>query len=74
MLDINRDKEYLSVLKFQLILCVLHLCGYSLVTQFRAFSLFVCFKGAVLVFWCIDYILFFFQESPEFAVVKLCLG
>lgn len=50
MLDINRDKEYLSALKFQLILCVLHLCGYSLVTQFRAFSLFVCFKGAVLVF------------------------
>lgn len=41
MLDINRDKEYLSPLKFQLILCVLRLCGYSLVTQFRAFSLFV---------------------------------
>lgn len=64
MLDINRDKEYLSALKFQLILCVLHLCGYSLVTQFRAFSLFVCFKGAVLVFVVYRLYTFFFSRVP----------
>lgn len=41
MLDINRDKEYLSALKFQLILCVLHLCGYSLVNSGLFHCLFV---------------------------------